>query len=46
MVESDQNMEIDEPVSRESVLKLIERKDDIERSLKELKDILDTVSVS
>lgn len=39
-----ENMEIGEPVTRDSVLKLIEKKDDIERQLKELKDVLDTVS--
>lgn len=40
-----EDMETDDPVTRENVLKLIERKDDIEKSLKELKDVLDTNKV-
>lgn len=39
-------MEDNEPVTRESVLQLMERKDEIEKKLHQLKQVLDGASIN
>lgn len=38
-------MDTEEPVTRDSVLKLMEKKDEIENELRQLKEVLDGVRI-